>query len=128
MPHHDRALDVICLAVWFLGVLAGSPAGAGEAEGSADAFARATSLLMAGDAHGAVREYEGYAEAHPQDRLAPVAALAAGRTRQLALADIDGALPWFERVLIRYPGTPWAADAARRKAQCLAARRHKGLA
>ena len=87
-----------------------------------DPFEAATAQTMAGDYQSALKEYEAFLAEHPRDRLSPIAAMAAGNIHYLALDDLDAALGFYERVLSKYPQSPWATEAARRSAECLEAR------
>ncbi|MFC1572078.1 tetratricopeptide repeat protein [Candidatus Eisenbacteria bacterium] len=90
----------------------------GAAQGQ-DPFAGATEQIMAGNYPTALEEYQSYIADHPNDRLAPVAAMAAGNLQHLALEDPAGAIKAYERVLKDYRASSWATEAARRKAECL---------
>jgi tetratricopeptide (TPR) repeat protein len=74
---------------------------------------------MAGDYEGALAEYERFVERHPDDRLAPLAALSAGNLRFEILKDGEGAAALYDRVIRDYPSSRWAVEAACRKGEAL---------
>lgn len=86
-----------------------------------ESFTQAAVLALHGDAAGAIREYESYVQAHSGDPLAPVAVYAAANLRADALGDPAGALAGYERLVRDYGTSPYVADAARRRGDCLAA-------
>ncbi len=107
--------------LWVPVVLAAWLAAAGAPAQAQDVFAGATTAIMNGDHELAIREYETFLADHPDHRLSPVAAMAAGNVYQLVLKDPERALAAFERVLSDYRETAWAPEAARRKGECLQA-------
>ncbi|MBU2690780.1 MAG: tetratricopeptide repeat protein [Candidatus Eisenbacteria bacterium] len=89
------------------------------AAGAQDRFGRATAFEKAGNYEAAIGEYASFLKAHPQDALAPTAAMAIGNISFLALENHTAAVEAYDRVLKEYPKSSWAAEAARRKAECL---------
>lgn len=94
------------------------PAGASASGGDLD---QAALLERRGDAAGAIAAYHRFIEAHPDDRLVPVALFAASTLEAEARHDLDAALQGFDRLLAEHSSSPWAPDAACRKAEALAA-------
>jgi len=86
-----------------------------------DPFSDATRHIMAGDYEAAIEVYDTYVENAPQGEHAALAAFGAGSLQQLALEDPEAAVRSFDRVLTGYRQSPWAPEAARRKAECLQA-------
>lgn len=84
-------------------------------------FDRATRLSMVGDYEGSIQEYEDFLERHPEHRLAPLAALAAGNLHIEIWKDYDRAAEKFDRVITDYRLSAWAPEAARRKGETLQA-------
>jgi tetratricopeptide (TPR) repeat protein len=82
-------------------------------------FRTAARQAMAGDYEAALRSYEEFARTYPNDRLAPLAELAAGTLLRDVRGDGAAAREAFDRVISNYPGSPWAPEAARRKAESL---------
>ncbi len=112
-----------------------SPAAAASASGASVAPAadagrptlpaeldRASRLLVAGDADGAVREFQALVARAPGDSMAPLAGIAAANLLLAAKGDTAAALAWYERVVRAYPRSTWAAAAAERRAECFVAR------
>jgi len=99
-----------------------SSAGAGDAPlpGLLD---QAAAFERAGQPEVAIEAYASFLAEKPQDRLAPVAAYAVANLRCLALHDTTGAIPAYARVSRDYPTSELAAEAARRRAECLQARK-----
>jgi tetratricopeptide (TPR) repeat protein len=73
---------------------------------------------MEGSYEDAVREYESFLARAPEDRLAPVAAVAIASIHLQAHKDTTAALASLERVLTEHRESPWAAEAARQKGSC----------
>ncbi len=94
----------------------------GAFAGIAMEFDRATRKAMKGDAAGARQEYAAFLERAPEDRLAPVALLAIAEIDLGALGDTVAGLSNLERVVLAYPRSSCARDAARRQGDCLGAR------
>ncbi|MCK4548195.1 MAG: tetratricopeptide repeat protein [Candidatus Eisenbacteria sp.] len=80
-------------------------------------FNKATRLGMLGDYDGALKEYESFLGEHPDDELAPVAALAAGNLYLDVREDYDAAMEKYDQVVKEYPSSPAAPEAARRKGE-----------
>ena len=78
-------------------------------------FDRAARLAMSGDYEGASKEYRSFLDRSPNDRLAPVAAMAVANIYLDALQDSAGAVPWLDRVVKDYPASLAAPEAARTK-------------
>ncbi len=89
--------------------------------GGPEAFDRAARLTASGDVGGAVGEYQEFLARNPDDRLAPVAAVAAARL-QLASGDTAGASSSFRFLLEKHPESTWTPDAARNLAAFAAAK------
>lgn len=84
---------------------------------------RAVTALESAGRHGEAAEaYDSFVRTNPGHRLAAPAAFAAATVRLCALRDTTAALAAFDRVIVAYPAAPYASEAARRKAECLAAR------
>ncbi|MFH1143109.1 MAG: tetratricopeptide repeat protein [Candidatus Eisenbacteria bacterium] len=101
-----------------------SPAqAADDAGGSVEqaCFDRAAVREMAGDHAGALKEYRAFLAEHPDHERAPLAAMAAANLEFLALGEPDAAVAAYDLLVSRYPGSVWAPEAARRKAECLQA-------
>lgn len=96
--------------------------------GTAPEFDRAARRMMRGDTGGARTEYLEFLERAPKDRLAPVALLALAGIDLAASRDTAAAIGWLDRIVSEHPTTPSAREAARRKGDCLAARKEWGAA
>lgn len=83
---------------------------------------RASRLLVAGDADGAIREYEALLARSPADPMAAMACMAVANLLFDAKADTTAALVWCERVVRDYPASAWAPVAAAQRARRLSAR------
>jgi tetratricopeptide (TPR) repeat protein len=86
-------------------------------------FTSASARELAGDHAGAVRAYEAFLERAPDDRLAPVAAMAIATIQISGNADSSAGLVWLDRVLDDYPTSPLAPQAARETGAIAEARR-----
>ncbi len=95
--------------------------GAGPAA-SQEQLREAAALEAAGEFDAALETYESFLNDHPNDDLAPLAAVTVGNIYYLAKEDLDAAVIAYDRVLDAYGGSAWAAEAARRKGECLQAR------
>jgi len=89
---------------------------------TAPEFDQATRLTMTGDLAGAAREYESFLARSPQDRLAPVAAMASVNLHLRSIGDTMAAERLCDRILNDYPTCPYAPEAARRKGEIAQAR------
>lgn len=110
MAPNVRWLAVGLLAV--LGVLWG--------DGSAlalEEFDKAARLAMVGDYEGALKEYETFLSRNPDHRLAPLAGMAVGTIHLEVREDYGEASRKYDQVVTRYPSSPWAPEAARRKGE-----------
>jgi tetratricopeptide (TPR) repeat protein len=116
-----RLVVPLALATLALGAL-GAPVGAGG-EPKPNLLDQAAAYERAGKPQAAIEAYASFLEQQPQDRLAPVAAYAMANLRCLALHDTTGAIPAYDRVSRDYPASELAAEAARRMAECLQARK-----
>lgn len=81
-------------------------------------FERATRLTMDRSYEEAVREYEAFLTRAPEDRLAPMAAVAIANIHLIAREDTAKAMASLDRVLTDHRESPWAAEAARQKGAC----------
>jgi tetratricopeptide (TPR) repeat protein len=99
----------LCLALGVAGVAA------------QDQLREAAALEAAGDFDAAVEKYEAFITEHPDDHLAPLAAVTVANIHYLAKEDLDAAVAAYDRVLESYGESAWAAEAARRKGECLQA-------
>ena len=118
----DASSTVVSVPV---GGRVGGPVGAAVAAGGVAIPAeldRASRLLVRGDSDEAIREYEALLTRAPADPMAPVACMAIANLLLEAKGDTAGALTWCERVVRDYPTSPWAAEAAERRAKHLTAR------
>jgi tetratricopeptide (TPR) repeat protein len=121
MTMRSRLGPIVALAVL---LLACRPAVAPAQNATAlDLMKQATRLERAGNPPGALVKYRKILEEHAQDRLAPVAAYALGNLLSVVLHDTTTALAEYDRVLTAYPTSDFAAEAARRKAECLQGRK-----
>ncbi|MFB3907436.1 MAG: tetratricopeptide repeat protein [Candidatus Eisenbacteria bacterium] len=110
-------------------VLAVVVCGSVFAESGAPAqFDRATRLALAGDAAGARRQYEDFLTRNPDDRLAPVAAMAIANLFLSAERDTQAALDAYRRVAAIDRDGGWAPGALRAQAACAEARKQWGAA
>ncbi|MDM7914468.1 MAG: hypothetical protein QUU85_04270, partial [Candidatus Eisenbacteria bacterium] len=110
-------------------VLAVVVCGSVFAESGAPAqFDRATRLALAGDAAGARRQYEDFLTRNPDDRLAPVAAMAIADLFLSAERDTQAALDAYRRVAAIDRDGGWAPGALRAQAACAEARKQWGAA
>ncbi|MBD3237802.1 MAG: tetratricopeptide repeat protein [Candidatus Eisenbacteria bacterium] len=91
------------------------------AEQATESFDRAARLELAGEYEQARDLYERVAREAPQGPHAPLAAYAAGNLRYLQLDDIEGAAAAYAGLVADYPQSPYAAEAARRRGECLVA-------
>jgi tetratricopeptide (TPR) repeat protein len=89
-----------------------------------DEFAKASRLESSGDYKAAILQYESFLENRPQDRLAPLAAMAVANIQNLELEDTEAAIVAYDRVLQEYGQSEWASEAARRKGECLQSKEH----
>lgn len=119
LRHPGLALALFLAALALAGPAA--PSAAGD-ESETNLLHRAAACERAGQPEAAIDAYASFLEQTPQDRLAPVAAYALANLRCLALHDTTGAIPAYERVSRDYPASELAAEAARRRAECLQAR------
>ncbi|MBM3320086.1 MAG: tetratricopeptide repeat protein [Candidatus Eisenbacteria bacterium] len=83
---------------------------------------RAAALTVEGDYAAAIGEYRAFLSEAPDDRLAPVAAMAIANIHLRVLRDTTEAEKTLSRVLADYRGAAWAAEAAREKAACARSR------
>lgn len=90
---------------------------------TAPEFDQAARLAMTRQYPEALAQYQEFLKRNPQDRLAPVAALAAANLQLLAAHDTTAALEHLERVLQDYGGSPYALQATVQKGACLEARK-----
>jgi tetratricopeptide (TPR) repeat protein len=84
---------------------------------------QAAAYERAGNPRAAIEAYASFLDHQPNDRLAPVAAYATANLRCQALRDTIGAIRAYDRVVRQYPTSDLAAEAARRKAECLQGRK-----
>ncbi|RPJ41428.1 MAG: hypothetical protein EHM19_11965, partial [Candidatus Latescibacterota bacterium] len=112
-----RSIEVVLVAALLLG-LSPAPARA-EAPGE---FDEASLLILRGDYEGAIRAYEAFLAAAPDDRLAPVASMAIANVRLAVLRDTTGGEAALDRIVGEHRSSRWAADAARRRAECVRSR------
>jgi tetratricopeptide (TPR) repeat protein len=94
-----------------------------QSESALQLMKQALTQERAGVPPAAVVAYRKVWEQHPQDRLAPVAAYAAANLLASVLHDTTTAIPTYDRILNDYPVSELAAEAARRKAECLQGRK-----
>ena len=116
MDHRPRSLLLVPLLLLTALVAFQDPATA------AGAFDREARLEASGDYDGALREYAAFLARSPNDRLAPVAALASANIEIRVRRDSIAGATWCERILRDYPGTPWASMATRQKGAIFEAR------
>lgn len=84
-----------------------------------DEFAKAARLESSGEYEAAIAEYESFLANSPQDRLAPLAAMAVANIQNLEFENTEAAIIAYDRVLQDYGKSEWASEAARRKGECL---------
>jgi tetratricopeptide (TPR) repeat protein len=84
-------------------------------------FREAAALQAAGEFDAAAEIYESFLSEQPDDALAPLAAVTVANIQYLGKQDTAAAIAAYDRVLRDYPTSTWAAEAARRKGECLQA-------
>lgn len=112
LPAIPRAAGLFAPGLLAAILIAGALASPAAAQ---DAFAPATRSVLSGDYETARGEYLAYADAHPDDRLAPLALLSAARLSLESLEEPAEAEAACDRILEAYPASRWAAEAARVK-------------
>jgi tetratricopeptide (TPR) repeat protein len=115
MNHRPLVLSALCVSL----LSAHPPVSAAT---DAPEFGEASRLEFTGDHSGAIRSYEAFLGRAPENRLAPVAAMAIAAIEIAGRADSSAGVRWFDRVLSDYRTSPLAADAARQKGEIAEAR------
>lgn len=121
MNHRPLVLSVLCI-VQCIGLCIAHPVISVAAD--APEFQEASRLELAGDHSGAIQSYRAFLNRAPEDRLAPVAAMAIAAIEIAGRADSSAGVTWLDRVLLDYRTSPLAPDAARQKG-AIAEARHR---
>jgi tetratricopeptide (TPR) repeat protein len=108
-------VTVICVFPLLASTLISWPARAGTE------FDHAAAFTLSGEFDSAVQQYEAFLDAHPGDRLAPLAIYSLAALQLEAKHDSSAALAGYERLINEYGGSPLAPEAARRRGECFQA-------